>query len=58
MISFDINACDGCGDCVRACPVDVWSIIDGKVVPDSFDECTRCRTCEFVCELAAIKVGD
>lgn len=58
MIEFDRSKCDNCYDCVRACPVEVWGIIDGKVVPDNFEECTKCRTCEFICELDAIRVED
>ena len=57
-IKFDRSKCDNCYDCVRVCPVEVWSIVDGKVIPDSAEECTGCRTCEFVCELDAITVED
>jgi len=25
FISIDTDRCNGCGDCVPACPADVWS---------------------------------
>jgi len=32
-ITIDTNLCDGCGDCVAACPRDVL-----EVTPDDYDE--------------------
>jgi NAD-dependent dihydropyrimidine dehydrogenase PreA subunit len=28
FITIDTDKCDGCGDCVTACPVDVFTVVD------------------------------
>lgn len=28
FITIDTDKCDGCGDCVTACPVDVFEVVD------------------------------
>ncbi|MBW1798692.1 MAG: 4Fe-4S binding protein, partial [Deltaproteobacteria bacterium] len=28
FITIDTDKCDGCGDCVSACPVDVFEVMD------------------------------
>ena len=32
-ITIDTDKCDGCGDCVEACPANIF-----KIVPDDYDE--------------------
>lgn len=58
MIKFDRTKCEECYDCVRVCPVDVWGFIEGKLTPNNEEECTKCGTCAYVCEMDAIKVED
>lgn len=42
------TACQGLGDCERACPFDAISIIDGLAVVDP-DACTGCSLCVAAC---------
>ena len=58
MISIDVSKCDGCGDCVRVCPVDVLEMVGDRPVQVHEDECTKCGTCYYVCEMDAIKAED
>ena len=43
-----INLCVNCGACVKACPVNALSMIDGKVVWDK-NKCVNCDTCIKTC---------
>ena len=43
-----INMCISCGDCVKTCPVNALSILDGKVVWDK-GKCVGCDTCIRTC---------
>lgn len=45
-----LSACNGCGDCVRACPQQILLIKDGRVAVDfSRGECTFCNACADAC---------
>ena len=50
--------CIGCGECVEACPVDVYEIQDEKAVPVNAEECLGCESCIEVCEQEAITVTE
>ncbi|MDD6640537.1 MAG: YjjW family glycine radical enzyme activase [Erysipelotrichaceae bacterium] len=43
-----INYCIHCGKCVKTCPVEALSMINGKVVWDK-DKCVSCDTCIKTC---------
>ena len=43
-----INYCIHCGKCVKTCPVEALSMINGKVVWDK-DKCVGCDTCIKTC---------
>lgn len=54
------ESCEGCADCVSACPrqcLSMWQTEhEGVLVPwmDVVDACTGCGKCEEVCTWAAI----
>ncbi|HID78265.1 MAG TPA: 4Fe-4S dicluster domain-containing protein [Planctomycetaceae bacterium] len=49
----DTEKCEGCGDCVEACPLDAISIVDEKAVVDE-ETCGDCGACVDVCPTEAI----
>jgi NAD-dependent dihydropyrimidine dehydrogenase PreA subunit len=58
LVSVDSGKCIGCGECVDACPVEVYEMRDGKSVSSKGDECLGCQTCVDICEAGAISVDD
>lgn len=48
----EIDLCDGCRRCMRACPYDAMTLEDGKVRIG--DRCTGCGACIAVCRQKAI----
>lgn len=52
------DECVGCGDCVDACPGQVF-IQQGDDILVSFpEECIECRACEDTCPTGAIRLID
>jgi NAD-dependent dihydropyrimidine dehydrogenase PreA subunit len=63
VITIDTDLCEGDGECVDTCAVDILSIVeeDGKkhaVVSGDPDECLGCMSCEAVCAQGAITVTE
>jgi len=56
VVEINENKCTGCGECVSACPVEVFEIQDEKSVPVNEGACVGCETCIEVCEEEAITV--
>lgn len=56
------ESCEGCADCVSACPpqcLSMWNTLhEGVMVPwmDNTDRCTGCGRCETSCTWAAISL--
>jgi DNA-directed RNA polymerase subunit D len=48
--------CDGCMDCVKACPRGILEVKRGKVVVKNIEDCSICKSCSDVCSKDAIKV--
>ena len=49
------DACTGCGQCVRRCPVNNIRLIDKK--PVWGEKCTHCMACICYCPAKAIEYG-
>lgn len=54
----DPEKCEGCGDCVDICPMDVFEMEDGKSVPVNADACEGCESCIETCEPGAITLEE
>ena len=54
-IRVDYGKCKGHGECVRACPGEVYEMKDGKTEPVSIYDCIECCTCVEVCPELAIE---
>lgn len=55
-VEIDLDLCQGAGDCVNVCPVNVYELIDGKVVADNINDCIECLACEGICPYNAILI--
>ena len=49
----DLEKCEGCGDCVEACPTESIEIVDDKAKINA-DECADCGACIDECPTEAI----
>lgn len=47
--AVSLDACTGCGDCVSACPQQILSIAQDRVILLPRDECTFCGECARAC---------
>ncbi|MBU1740613.1 MAG: 4Fe-4S binding protein [Proteobacteria bacterium] len=56
MIEIDLEACNGCGICVKDCPLGVIDLEDKKAVVG--EGCVECLTCQKVCPPAAVLVRE
>ncbi|MDO5055338.1 MAG: ferredoxin-type protein NapF [Pasteurella oralis] len=53
--SLFVEICNGCGDCVKACPYGLIRLIEHKPVLDiDFSACDFCAQCAEVCERHAL----
>jgi NAD-dependent dihydropyrimidine dehydrogenase PreA subunit len=57
VVTINDEACAGCGECVEACPGQIFKLENGKAVASS-DECLGCQGCVAVCTVGAIKVEE
>lgn len=55
-IKIDHEKCNLCINCIRTCPMQVFKVIDRKIVQLENEICIACRNCEVVCETGALKV--
>ncbi len=58
MIKIDKKKCDGCGNCIEACPFGVCEIEKGKAVVKHPEKCRKCRACISACPNNAIEIKD
>jgi len=50
--------CNGCGDCIEACPRNVFEKDGDKVRVKNVMACSMCGECVEVCEMNAISVNE
>ncbi|MDR0446586.1 MAG: EFR1 family ferrodoxin [Oscillospiraceae bacterium] len=50
------DACTGCGECARLCPMECIKMSGGKPIRDG--ECTLCLACLHRCPAGAVEYGD
>jgi len=55
---IDINHCTDCGECVDACPGQVFTKDEEGVRVILPEECIECRACEDVCPVDAVRLVD
>lgn len=52
----DVEKCDGCGNCVEACPSEAISIGDDGKAEVNEEECVECESCVDECPKDAISM--
>jgi len=54
-IIIDYEKCVGTGECVTACPVEIFELGDGKAKAKNISECIECCACVSACPHEAIE---
>ncbi len=54
-ITIEYNNCTGSGECVIACPVEIFEVKDGKAICNNIGECIECCACLNACPNNAIE---
>jgi len=56
FISVDGERCDGCGDCVAICPMDLWRLREKKasLSAEYLERCMECGSCAIACTKGAV----
>lgn len=57
LVYLDPERCDGCEECVKFCPVDVFDM-SHKATVGRPGNCMGCKTCEAVCKSKAIVITE
>ncbi len=55
---IDADICIVCGDCVDACPGQVFRKTEHGVEIPHPEECIECRACEEICPVGAVRLID
>ena len=48
-IIIDYDKCSGSGECITACPVEIFDFKDGKAICKNIAECIECCACVNAC---------
>jgi ferredoxin len=59
IILIDVETCEGCGDCVDSCPMQLLALQEASdrevaVVIGSLDECLGCEACVVICPSGSV----
>ena len=54
-ITVDYEKCNGAGECVTACPVEIFEVPNDKAIAKDVGECIECCACVSVCPNNAIE---
>lgn len=58
-VTVDREKCEGCGECVDACPASILEMVDGKAkVTGDMEDCLGCESCVSVCPADAVTVSE
>ena len=55
-VTFNHNSCNGCGKCVKVCPLGIIQLDGKKAVSNMELDCTLCRLCIVNCRQRAINL--
>ncbi len=58
MVSIKQEKCNGCGECISNCPVEMLFLEGGKAEVNGDVECMGCETCVSVCETGAVNLQE
>ena len=54
-ITIDYEKCNGTGECVTTCPVEIFEVSNGKAFAKNLEECSECCACVNACPNEAIE---
>ena len=57
IVTFNLDNCTFCEDCVKMCPREIIKIKDEKIKAVNIINCSLCNQCVDVCELDAVSVS-
>ncbi|MHB8808658.1 MAG: ATP-binding protein [Desulfobulbaceae bacterium] len=57
-VTIDREKCTDCGECLDACPSEIYERISGRIEVAHPEECHGCHTCESVCPHEACSVEE
>jgi uncharacterized protein (DUF169 family)/NAD-dependent dihydropyrimidine dehydrogenase PreA subunit len=56
VIHLDAAVCTGCGLCAAFCPLEIYTMLDGRPVVGDESACWGCETCSGQCPVHALRI--
>ncbi len=53
----NMKKCNGCGECIDACPVKCFEMSEGMCMPNRATDCIDCGNCPEICPEDALAVA-